>query len=203
MRRRNWLVAGMWGVALVAITVGVRLGASNSATPQANGSPLDPRHWTHFVRIGGYGLSLGRVDEIIRDATDSRVFGIETDNDIPGRYESLLDPAEKLRAIKAVAEKTHAAGNYAFVYIAGLECITANADQKRHTLLKNHPDWVQRKLTGEPAVFGGGTAFWIIPGDEDAWISPYASEWRKTYMQRVRQIAETGIDGIYVDIPTG
>jgi hypothetical protein len=177
------------------------LGASNGATPQSNASPLDPRHWTHFVRIGGYGLSLNRVGDIIKDATDSHVFGIETDNDIPGRYESFLEPAEKLRAIKAVAQKAHAAGNYAFVYVAGLECITANADQKRHTLFKDHPDWVQRKRTGEPAVFGGGTAFWIAPGDEDVWISPYASEWRKAYMERVRQIAGTGIDGIYVDIP--
>ena len=33
------------------------------------------------------------------------------------------------------------------------------------------------------------------------WVSPYAPEWRKIYMERVRQIAGTGIDGIYVDIP--
>ena len=50
-------------------------------------------------------------------------------------------------------------------------------------------------------MFTSGAAFWISPGDEDVWISPYATEWRKTYMERVRQIAATGIDGIYVDIP--
>lgn len=68
-------------------------------------------------------------------------------------------------------------------------------------MAKDHPDWLQRKLTGEPAIFGGGTAFWIAKGDEDVWVSPYAPEWRKIYMQRVKQIAETGIDGIYIDIP--
>ena len=57
------------------------------------------------------------------------VFGIEVDNDIEGRYESFVDPTAKLKAIHAVAEKAHAAGNYAFVYIAGTECITANADK--------------------------------------------------------------------------
>ena len=123
------------------------------------------------------------------------------DNDIPGRYESFLDPKAKLEAIRAVAEKAHAVGNYAFVYIAGTECITAHGDKVAHTLAKDHPDWLQRKITGEPAIFGGGTAFWIAPGDEDVWVSPYAPEWRKTYMERVRQIAATGIDGIYVDIP--
>jgi hypothetical protein len=60
---------------------------------------------------------------------------------------------------------------------------------------------VQRDINGKPAIFGGDDAFWIDEGDEDVWISPYAKEWRKIYMQRVREIAETGIDGIYVDIP--
>jgi hypothetical protein len=163
--------------------------------------PALSQDWTHFVRIAGHSLSLARVGDIVNSATETHVFGIETDNDIPGRYESFLDPNEKLKAIKAIAEKAHAVGNRAFVYIAGLEYITDHADQRAHTMFKDHPDWIQRKITGEPAVFGGGTAFWIAPGDEDVWISPYAPEWRKIYMQRVRQIAASGIDGIYVDIP--
>jgi hypothetical protein len=159
------------------------------------------RDWTHFVRIGAYTLKTGNADAIVRGATKGHVFGIEVDNDIPGRYESFLDPTEKLKAIRAVADAAHKAHNRAFVYIAGTECITANADKSAHSVLKDHPDWLQRKLTGEPAVFTSGAAFWISPGDEDVWISPYAKEWRKTYMERVRQIAATGIDGIYVDIP--
>ncbi|MGC2196526.1 MAG: family 10 glycosylhydrolase [Terriglobales bacterium] len=157
--------------------------------------------WTHYVRIGAYGLGKESVDKIVADATASKVFGIEVDNDIPGRYESFLDPTEKLKAIRELAERAHRAGNHAFVYIAGTECITANAAQTQHTLAKEHPDWLQRNITGNPAVFGGGTAFWIKKGDEDVWISPYAPEWRKIYMERVRQIAATGIDGIYIDIP--
>jgi len=157
--------------------------------------------WTHYVRIGAYGLKGGDAGTIVANAERDGVFGIEVDNDIEGRYESFLDPTEKLKAIKAVAEKAHAAKNYAFVYIAGTECITANGDKTPHTLAKDHPDWLQRKITGEPAIFGGGSAFWIRKGDEDVWVSPYAPEWRKVYMERVRQIAGTGIDGIYVDIP--
>jgi hypothetical protein len=157
--------------------------------------------WTHYVRIGAYGLKSDNALQIVRSAQASGVFGIEVDNDIPGRYESFLHPEEKLKAIHAVAEQAHRGGNYAFVYIAGTECITGHADQTTHTLAKDHPDWLQRKITGEPAIFGGGTAFWIKKGDEDVWISPYATEWRRTYMERVRQIAGTGIDGVYVDIP--
>jgi len=157
--------------------------------------------WTHYVRIGAYGLKIDNAEAIVRDARKGHVFGIEVDNDIPGRYESYLDPTEKLKAIQSVAEAAHAAGNKAFVYIAGTECITANADKSAHTVMKDHPEWVQRKITGEPAVFTGGAAFWIRKGDEDVWISPYAKDWRKKYMERVRQIAGTGIDAIYVDIP--
>ena len=158
-------------------------------------------NWTHYVRIGAYGLKSNNAESIVRDAQKGHVFGIEVDNDIPGRYESFLDPTEKLKAIHDVAAAAHAAGNKAFVYIAGTECITAHGDKSAHTVMKDHPDWVQRKITGEPAVFTGGAAFWIRPGDEDVWISPYAADWRKKYMERVRQVAGTGIDGIYVDIP--
>jgi len=164
-------------------------------------APAEKQDWTSYVRIGAYGLKGGDAAEIVRKAQESNVFGIEVDNDIPGRYESFLDPAAKLKAIRDVAEAAHKVGNHAFVYIAGTECITAHGDKVQHTMAKDHPDWLQRKLTGEPAIFGGGTAFWIRQGDEDVWISPYATEWRKIYMQRVRQIAETGIDGIYTDIP--
>ena len=171
-------------------------------SPALHASPDSvQQNWTNHVRIGAYGLRSDNASQIVRSAQEDDVFGIEVDNDIPGRYESFVNPAEKLQAIRAVAQQAHAAGNRAFVYIAGTECITANADKTPHTMAKEHPDWLQRKITGEPAVFGGGTAFWIAKGDEDVWVSPYAPAWRERYMERVRQIAATGIDGIYVDIP--
>jgi len=67
--------------------------------------------WTHYVRIAGHSLRLDNTDQIIRSATDTNVFGIEVDNDIPGRYESFLDPGEKLKALRDVARKAHEAGN--------------------------------------------------------------------------------------------
>jgi hypothetical protein len=168
------------------------IGAAQSASRQ---------DWSHYVRIAGHSLKSGNAPAIVAESKGSDVFGIEVDNDIPGRYESFLDPAAKLRDIREAAVAAHAVGNKAFVYIAGLECITAHADKTPHSLFKDHPDWVQRQLNGTPAVFGGGVAFWVAPGDEDVWISPYAPDWRSRYMQLVRQVAATGIDGVYVDIP--
>jgi len=162
---------------------------------------IEPQDWANYVRIAGHGLNKGNIDATIRDAQETYLFGIEVDNDIPGRYNSFLDPEEKLDDIRLLAARAHAINNHAFVYIAGLECITANADKTEHTFFKDHPDWVQRDINNRPAMFGGGDAFWITKGDEDVWISPYAKEWRKKYMEHVRRIAATGIDGIYVDIP--
>ncbi|MDZ7374452.1 MAG: hypothetical protein ONB23_10835 [candidate division KSB1 bacterium] len=159
------------------------------------------QNWTHYVRIAGHGLRKDNIDEIIRSATETYVEGIETDNSLTGIYESFLNPTEKLEAMKEMAEKAHAAGKKVFVYTEGLEIITPNAEQKEHTFFKDHPDWAQRDIHGRPAVFGGGTAFWIKEGDEDVWISPYAADWRRIYMERIRQIAATGMDGVFVDIP--
>ncbi len=159
------------------------------------------QNWTHYVRTAGHGLSSNSIESTIKDAVETHLYGIEVDNNITGRYDSFLNPAKKLADLKTLAERAHAINNKAYVYITGLECITPNADKSEHSLFKDHPDWVQRDINNNPAIFGGGEAFWIRGGDEDVWISPYALEWRKLYMEHVRKIAATGIDGIYVDVP--
>jgi hypothetical protein len=180
-------------LSLAALSLPKSLSAQQSA-------PQPDRSWLYKVRISAYGLTPKNAEQIVQQAQASGVYGIEVDNDIPGRYESFSNPSEKLEAIRLVAAAAHRVNNKAYVYIAGTECITANGDGP-HTLAKEHPEWLQRKLSGQPAVFDNKAAFWIRKGEEDAWVSPYAPDWRKIYMQRIRQIAATGIDGIYVDIP--
>lgn len=174
-----------------------------ACTQQTNQTqkPENQQNWTHYVRTAGHGLNKENIERTIQDAQETHLFGIEVDNDPPGRYESFLDPTEKLEALQILAKRAHEINNYAFLYIAGLECITANADKSEHTFFKDHPDWVQRDINDRPAMFGGGDAFWISEGDEDVWISPYPPDWRSRYMEIVREIAKSGIDGIYVDIP--
>src|ERR1700677_989040 len=115
---------GIAGLAAIVLSV-VALRASSGSEEQ-NWTNQD---WTNYVRIGAYGLKSTNALEIVRGAQEDGVFGIEVDNDIPGRYESLVNPEEKLKAIRAVAQQAHAVGNKAFVYIAGTEFITANSDK--------------------------------------------------------------------------
>ena len=184
-------------LAFVLTLTGSLASQQSSGSQQPNDSQ---RAWMRRVRIAAYSLGPDNAKQIVEQAKASGVYGIEVDNDIPGRYESLLDPSAKLAAIHSVAVEAHRAHNKVYVYIAGLECISKDADGP-HTLAKDHPEWLQRKITGQPAIFTSGAAFWIAKGEEDVWVSPFAADWRKLYMQRVRQIAATGIDGIYVDIP--
>jgi hypothetical protein len=161
------------------------------------------QNWTHYVRIAAYGLRGDDAERIVHSAQEDGVAGIEVDNDIEGRYESFVHPEEKLKAIHDVAVKAHAAGNHAFVYIAGTECITANAEKTPHTLFKEHPDWVQRKITGEAAIFGGGSAFWIRKGDEDVWVSPYATECARFIWSGCGRLRERGLMGFTWTSRTG
>ena len=124
---RPWSLT-RFSVPLVTLTLGsgaARFAPSLllEARPEA-AAAAEPQSWTHRVRIGGYGAPEKRASAIVREATDSHVFGIEVDNDITGRYESFLDPEKKLAAIRDLATRAHAAGNRAFVYIARTECIT-------------------------------------------------------------------------------
>lgn len=161
---------------------------------------VNQQNWIHYARITGHGLGPNNIKSMIIKAQEQGTLGIELDNDITGRYDSFLNPTQKLKEIKEAAEAAHKIGNHAFIYIAGLECITENADKTGHSIFKDHPDWVQRDINGKPAIFTGGASFWVTNGEEDAWISPYAKEWRNRYMEIVRKIAATGIDGIYVDV---
>jgi hypothetical protein len=162
---------------------------------------MEEQNWTHYVRTAGHGASMDHIDEVFEQVEKTYVRGIEIDNSLTGYYESFLDPEEKLKAIQAYVDRAHESGHKIYVYTEGLEIITSNADQKPHTFFKDHPDWVQRDIYGNPAIFTSEAAFWISKGDEDAWITPYAQEWREIYMMRIRQIVETGIDGVYIDIP--
>src|SRR5919108_3583779 len=103
----------------VAVILLLMLGLCLVAAP----APRE-QDWSNYVRIGAYGLKGGDAVQIVQRAQESGVFGIEVDNDIPGRFESFIHPEEKLAAIRAVAQEAHRVGNYAFVYIAGTECIT-------------------------------------------------------------------------------
>ena len=157
--------------------------------------------WTHYVRIAGHGLRLDNADQIVRGATDTNVFGIEVDNDIPGRYESFLDPNEKLKAMREVAKKlTRPATTLSYTSPA--------RNASRPMPLQRRTAWPRIIRTGCSERLPGSrrcSAAAARSGFAKATKMSGSLRSRKSgasiYMERVRQIAATGIDGVYVDIP--
>ena len=159
------------------------------------------QNWTNFVRIAAYGLQANNADQIVRNAQDSNVVRHRGGQRHSRPLRELLASGGETRRDSRRGRARAQSGKPRVRLHRGVGVYHGKRRQSPHSVVKDHPEWLQRKITGEPAVFGGGDAFWIAKGDEDVWISPYAPEWRKIYMERVRQIAATGIDGIYVDIP--
>jgi hypothetical protein len=98
------------------------------------------------------------------------------------------------------------------VYIAPLEMITYNSDLNEdgydddgmHSTYTDHPEWLQMGIDGRLAVFYGsmeGMPFWVAPTSEDVWISPSNRDYRGFIMDLAQQIAMTGIDAVWFDVP--
>ncbi len=95
------------------------------------------------------------------------------------------------------------------IYQGPLEIVTPHVDTNRdgridpgkHSIYTDHPEWLQVGLDGRKAVFYGDIAFWIGSTDEDVWLCPNDPEYRELTKSFFAQLAETGIDGVWVDIP--
>lgn len=103
--------------------------------------------------------------------------------------------------LDAVAKKCHQRGMKAVVYCSMLESLTRNAQNAASTMGKDHPDWVQRGIDGKANVFvGGGRVFWVPEGTESAWLCP-TSGYRDYFIERVKRLARTALDGVWGDVP--
>jgi hypothetical protein len=83
------------------------------------------------------------------------------------------------------------------MYQTGLELI-AEASRDPGS---EHPDWAQVSLDGQPILFNdisGEQEHWLDEGQRDIWLSP-CSSYRELSLARVREMAGTGIDGLWVD----
>jgi len=81
---------------------------------------------------------------------------------------------------------------------------------------------LQIGLSGEPNKFYYPQVFWLAPGDESAWLSPngpykqvyilsyiciiyynyiYLFFYVQKYIDNVKRIATTGVDGLWMDVP--
>ena len=140
-------------------------------TPQMPQMPQMPQvsEWVREARIAGVdadpSMDMAAVKQILLERKSQNVSVLEVDS---GLSNIMTDDqfAAQVTFLDNVAKQAHALGMHAVIYYPSLEVLTPNGESLPHSMYKDHPDWVQRGLGGEPNVFYGGKEHWVEPGAE-------------------------------------
>jgi len=159
--------------------------------------------WMHTGRVGGTSIysSMSEADlvALIDERNAQNVSILEFDT----RLSDYLTETEfdiEVDFIDLAAKRAHERGMKAVIYYPSLEALTMNGVTAASTMAKDHPDWLQYGLSGEPNVFYGNQEVWVDPDAESAWLSPNTG-YLDYFINRVEKLAATDIDGLWVDVP--
>jgi len=99
-----------------------------------------------------------------------------------------------------VAPRAHARGLRVVWYLTSLELVCGECVASGIDPSAEHPDWLQVDRQGRPAQFAAVEGvFWLEPDDLDAWLAP-ESPYRAFYLERIRELAGAGVDGLWIDV---
>jgi len=201
---RRSLFRGSLGLALSSLTLGRGAGALGMAgctTEIAKADPPDER-WMFHARIAGLDLSdpdadhAHMFDTAVREGA-SVIEGDSTLSDYLGDAAFDLE----VRRIHEHAKSCHARNLKLVWYYPSLEVITPDGEKPGvRSLYKDHPDWVQLSIERLPNVFYGSKEHWVDPFAESAWLC-HNSGYRSYFFERIRKLAGTELDGIWIDVP--
>ena len=160
--------------------------------------------WARQARIAGAFFepddSSEDIEGTLDDLSSQGISVVLADSPWGSSYSASVDDAE-FSAVRelatTVAHKAHERGLRVVMYQTGLELI-AEASRDPGS---EHPDWAQVSLDGQPILFNdisGEQEHWLDEGQRDIWLSP-CSSYRELSLARVREMAGTGIDGLWVD----
>ncbi|MBI3963132.1 MAG: hypothetical protein HY335_10280 [Deinococcus sp.] len=160
--------------------------------------------WAHTARIAGAFFVLEDSDEDIDARLDAlaaqNVSVVLADSPWGWSYSGWVDDAEFYAVrdlVAAMVQKAHARGLKVVIYQTGLE-LTSYPERNPGP---EHPDWPQISLDGEPILFNDISSdqeHWLDEGEWDLWVSP-CSSYLPFSLNRVRDVAATGVDGLWVD----
>jgi hypothetical protein len=187
---------------------GLRIQHGDQAAPALGVFP----EWAHRMRIWPFDIltpemSDAAIDEgvatAVANGANVLIFYIEEEH----MYGTFVDEEgfsrieERIRHLTSTATQSELR---TLVYLNGLEVMTRGAYDANGnptgipTMAGEHPDWLQRDLSGQPIVYHNVDDAWLRPDWEDAWISPY-SGYRELFGARIERLADAGVDGVYVD----
>ena len=189
---------------IIALTLvscgGVEMYDDSTSVIPAKTPPAD---WMSVATLAGATLDHEQSDEeiaaILNQLVEDGVSVVEADSRL-SEYLTDAEFAQDLGLMQRVAKLAKERNLKIVWYYPSLEVITQNGVNLPSSMFKDHPNWVQVSADGEPNVFYGNKVFWVEENDESAWMEPL-SEWRDLYINRVKQMAQTGIDGLWLDVP--
>lgn len=194
--------AALTAALLAALIVGNFAGICSISNANAETTPFE--WWAQSARIGGAAvwadMTPTEVNTLVDRMSAQNVSVIEADSDL-SNYLTDTQFEQELVVMRNLATAAHAKGIKVIWYYPGLEVLTPNGTTSASTMYKDHPDWVQIGLNGTDNVFYGGLVFWVDPGMESAWMAPSSVGYRAYFSNRVKAIAGTGIDGLWLDVP--
>jgi hypothetical protein len=164
----------------------------------------EENNWLKTARIAGLGLyeTLKDVDleTMLDNLVRQHVNVIECDTSLSD-YLDDKGFRRQVEFIKKVTSRAHEKGLKVVWYYPTLESITPAGEKKPTSMQKDHPDWVQRNFDRRTYnYFYGSKVFWVELNDESAWLCPN-SPYKEYYYNRVKQLAATGLDGLWFDVP--
>ena len=193
---------GVFGQAcLEPVDTNERLSAFEFEAPD---TPLTPDpEWVRTARIGGldvdWEMEPQEVVQLLRARYAQNVSVLELDSAL-SQYMTDAVFEQQATFLGSVAAMAHRFGMRAVAYYPSLEVLTEQGTTAEHTMYKDHPDWVQRGLDGEANVFYGSLEWWVEGTDESAWMCPNGP-YREIYLNRIRRLAASDLDGVWVDVP--
>jgi hypothetical protein len=192
------------GILSVAILV-----LSSAVLSMAENAPGLTPAWLGHARIAGAELFVEMTAKEIASNLSAlvaqNVSVIEADSDLSRLLTDKEFKAE-LDLMRRYCDAAHGLGLKVLWYYPALEVLSPRAKQGRPSMYKMHPNWVQQGLDGKPNVFygtrgrGSGRVHWVEPGTESAWMSIH-SPYSDMFLERIRKITATGVDGIWLDVP--
>ncbi len=198
LRRRRGLVAilllALWSCCAVSSTASP---VAMQSGPE-RGAP-DPG-WFRSARIGGlsltpFRLTLQQMEESVGELVNSGVNVVVGESSL-SEYLTEAEQATETEMIAAFSQVAHQRQLKVVWKLATLEVVTAEGRKRRHSMAKDHPEWLQLAFDGETRsrVYGSNSDPTLV-NDEIAWMCPNGP-FRSYLFRKLETLARTGVDAI-------
>src|SRR5262249_20453162 len=172
--------------------------------------------WLARARVAGAELfaemTADEIAESLSALPDQNVSVIEADSSLSRLLTDQEFNAE-LALMRRDCEAAHRLGMKGGWYYPTLEVLSSNVQEalnpnitlRQRLMAEMQPTWLQRGLNGKPNVFVGSKdldrrVHWVDTDTESAWMSLH-SPYVDMFIDRIKKIAATGVDGIWLDVP--